>query len=684
MKWRIGIDVGGTFTDILAVNDTGKFYTLKVPSTPHDPPSSFIDGLKMLSERQGIVADDINVILHGTTIATNAIVERKYPPIGLITTDGFRNVLEIARQTVPGEWGAIYSWVKPPSIVPIENIREVSERTSSEGLVRKEIDRKEINDAVDFFKSQGLRSIAVSLMNSYANPENEESIKKIIEDISPESRVTISSEIIREFKEYERTITTCMNAALIPVLSEYVNEIIRRLRELRIEAPVLMMKSSGGLVGAKQAISEPLSMASSGPSAGALGMAWLAKKAGHSNVITLDMGGTTTLVCLVEDSKPSMTMESVIDVYPIRLPTIEIVTIGSGGGSIIWYDSVKRIKVGPKSAAADPGPVCYEKGGTSPTVTDAHLVLGRIPNHLIGGSMKLSRAKAEAVLSKFGGEVGLDAYEMAHGIIEITCHNMADAVRQVTTQRGRDPRDYILTAFGGAGPMHVGRIMEILGIQKTLIPPSPGMGCSSGLLIADIKTDSVMTEVQREGTMEIKKMAEGFAILEEKALDSVKDQGLTVNKTLSIRSADMRYIGQGSDLTVEVPNGLFDKSRLNRMLDNFHERHHDAYGYSYKGEQIVEVVNLRVTAYANLPKYNIALLNSGNPNPSQIKKEARPVYFAKEDGFRDCSIQDRERLKSGDIVKGPAIIEQYDSTTVIQPEMLVKVDDLGNLIMVRE
>ncbi len=677
MPFRIGIDSGGTFTDLLAIDEHGTTRVIKVPSTPASPDLGVRNALAAFLKETGGDAGKIEAVLHGTTVAVNAILQRKFRPMGMLVTEGFSHIVEMARQTVPGERGSIYVWVKPPRIVPLANVREVPERMDARGGVITPFDENACRAQACWFRERQIDTVAVCFINAYAEGAHERRAREILLEEYPGCHVAISSETLPEYREYERAVTTCMSALLMPLLGDYVKKIQGHMAELGIAAPLYMMKSGGGASRADLAVEQPVHTALSGPAAAVVGSAWLGRNCGRSELITFDMGGTSTDVALIENGKPAMVSEVEVDVYPIRTPAIDVVTVGAGGGSLAWLAPGERLRVGPRSAGADPGPACYGRGGTEPAITDANVFLGRLGTKLAGGAVTLDIELAKVALTTFGAKLGLSALETARGILEIGEMNMADAIRQASVQKGRDPRLFTLTAGGGAGPLHASSLAEMLRIPEVLIPPSPGIGCSLGALVSDVREDVVMTDIQREEDADADRLRRNFDRLEKQATEALERQGFGAKDRVLARSADLRYRGMRTELNVTLPPGTIDATLIAALFDAFHDVHQQSYGYAYRGKQKIEVVNLRVTGLGKLrelrPK---AVHGTGAAAPVGT----REVYFAP-DGFRPTPIYARATLTPGTAFAGPAIVEQYDTTTVIHPGQHARVDDQGNLIV---
>jgi N-methylhydantoinase A len=687
-RFRIGIDTGGTFTDVVALEEaTGAVIATKIPTTGRDPSLGVIEGIhKVLA-----LADEATVasVSHGTTVATNALLQEEFPALGLVTTQGFRHVLEIARQAVPKGYGNSYFWVKPERIVPLHRVREVPERVSFRGEVIRPLDEDAAAEIARWFARHDVINIGVSFIHSYANPEHERRMRAIIQREYPNAHVSISSDVLPEYREYERTVTTLVDAFVKSRVAVYVGAIQDKLdRQLGAGTPFYVMKSNGGVISAREVAGQPITTILSGPAAGALGAAAVAAAAGFDRVLTADVGGTSTDVCLVESGAPALTTEGAVGRFPVKVPMIDIVTVGSGGGSIAWLAPDGALKVGPRSAGADPGPMCYRRGGDVPTTTDAHLVLGRIPPHLLGGEIPLAREEAERGLADLGRALGLDAMQTAEGILEITAWNQANAIRQVSVKRGLDPRDYTLVAFGGAGPLLAGRFLDLLSLRAALIPPSPGNLSALGLLVVDVKNDYVQTFVQRHDRLDLAATNAHLERLESLARAALTSEGFSSHEARVGRSADLRYFGQAWEVRVDLPPGELDATALTETAKRFHDAHEKRFGYSYRdvsgaaaGRHVVEWVNLRVTAVGPIGRPRFPERPPGAGRPERALTGHRDVRF---DGRSSmCATYARDRLQPADVLRGPAIIEEYGSTTVVFPGLRAEVDRFGKLLLTR-
>ncbi|MFB9723540.1 hydantoinase/oxoprolinase family protein [Planobispora longispora] len=671
---RIGVDTGGTFTDVVAVDEqTGEITTTKTPSTPANPADGFMTGVrKVLGEHDPAApaaADGVRVssVVHGTTVATNQLLEDRIADLGFVTTEGFESILEIARQSVPDGYGNSYFWIKPPRIVPVHRVRTVGGRLDHTGAEVRPFDEERAAEVARWFRDRGITAIGVCFLHSYANPEHETRMREVLAREHPEATVSISSDVLREYREYERSVTTLVDAAVKPTMRRYIANLAERLG-----MPFSVMKSNGGVLSAAEVVHQPITTVLSGPAAGALGAALIASTAGHPSVITLDGGGTSTDVAVVVDGEPSLTTEGSIGRYPCKIPMIDIVTVGAGGGSIAWISPEGTLKVGPQSAGADPGPLCYGRGGTEVTVTDAHVFLGRVPPHLLGGEIPLDAGAARQGVEALAGKLGLSPERTATGILEISAFNQSNAIRQITVKRGLDVRDFPMVAFGGSGPLLVCRLIDILGLPAVLVPPDPGNVSAFGLLTVDVKNDYVRTFVTRDLSLDA--AAEIFGELEGQAADALDREGFTGH--VFARSADLRYYGQAYEVRVPAPAGPLDESWREEVLDRFHREHGKLYGYGYRDDPRhgVEWVNLRVSGIGPITRPAIRRRPYGAADPQPAG--AREVCY---DEWGPAPLYRRADLGAGAVVTGPAVIEEYGSTLPVHPGFTATMDEFGNL-----
>ncbi|HEX8495623.1 MAG TPA: hydantoinase/oxoprolinase family protein, partial [Actinomycetales bacterium] len=575
---RIGIDTGGTFTDVVAVDeDSGEIVTTKTPSTPGDPAEGFLAGIDKVLARLGLGGESISAVSHGTTVATNKLLEGKVENLGFITTEGYRHVLEIARQSVPDGYGNSYFWVKPPRIVPADRVREVGGRLAVDGSEVRPFDEQDAVAAARFFRELGITTIGVCFLHSYADPVHELAMRDVLSREHPEATVSISSEVLREYREYERSVTTLVDAAVKPSIRRYVENIARRLDQFATtdgeprQVPFYVMKSNGGVLSAAEVVHQPITTVLSGPAAGALGAALVAGAAGVDRVLTCDGGGTSTDVTVVVDGRPALTTEGTVGAYPSKIPMIDVVTVGAGGGSIAWVTAEGTLKVGPRSAAAAPGPICYGQGGTEPTVTDAHVVLGRIPPHLLGGEIPLDVDAARAGLADLAQRLGLGLHECAAGILEVSAWNQANALRQVSVRRGLDVRDFTLVTFGGSGSLLACRLIDVLGLDGVLVPPDPGNLSAFGLLTVDVRGDYVRTHVVRSDRLEHVAVQGILGELAVQADEALQREGFEPDVRRFVRTADLRYFGQAFEVRVDVPDGAVDDALVETVQKAFHD-----------------------------------------------------------------------------------------------------------------
>jgi N-methylhydantoinase B len=690
-RLRIGIDTGGTFTDVVAVNETtAEVFTTKTPSTPEDPSLAVLEGLRKVLRLAGMRTGAVSAVSHGTTVATNALLEERFDDLALVTTEGFRHVLEIARQSVPQGYGNSYFWVKPERIVPLHRVCEVPERVSHLGEVLREFDETAALEVAEWCRSRGISAIGVSFLHGYANPAHEERMRAVLNRVHPTAHVSLSAEVWPEYREYERTVTTLVDAYAKGRVSGYVERIGARLAaELGPGVPFQVMKSNGGVISAREVVTHPIATILSGPAAGALGAAFLAAAAGFDRILTMDAGGTSTDVCLVEGGEPGLTTDGAVGRFPVKVPMIDLVTVGTGGGSIAWRAPDGGLKIGPASAGADPGPMCYGRGGTRPTVTDAQLVLGRIPPHLLGGEVPLSLDLARKGIEALAAELGLTPERTAEGILEIAAWNQANAVEQMSVKRGLDPRDYTLVAFGGSGPLQAGRLVELLRLRAALIPASPGTVSAFGLLTVDLKNDYVQTAVERHARLDLGLVNGHLARLEAQAVAALAREGTPESARRLIRLADLRYFGQAWEVTVELPPGAVDAASAAETVERFHAAHEKRYGYSYQAEdsgpgrarQGVEWVNLRVVGVGVTGRPTPRALTAGDGHAGRARTGTRRVGFS--GGDVESSVYDRARLRPGDRLAGPAIVEEFGATTVVFPGQRIEVDRFGNMILTR-
>ncbi|HXW26771.1 MAG TPA: hydantoinase/oxoprolinase family protein [Xanthobacteraceae bacterium] len=677
---RVGIDTGGTFTDVVCVDAvSGAMQVTKVASTPANPAIGLVRGIKAVLADAAL--DDLAGLAHGTTVATNALLQGEMAGLGLIVTEGFRHILEIARQAVPAGYGNSYFWVKPERIVPLRHVREAGGRLNFLGEELRPLDEPSVRAAAQFLRRQGVTTIGVCLLHSYANPAHERRVADILAAEHPDCVVSLSCEVLPEYREYERAVTTLVDAFVKPHMGRYLKRIRDELGDGLRDKPFLVMQSSGGVASPDQVMRKPIATALSGPAAGAIGGAVVARVAGFADVVTLDAGGTSTDLCLIENAEPSVTNGGAVGRFPVRVPMIDIKTIGTGGGSIAWITREGHLKVGPRSAGAEPGPMCYPDGGDEPTITDANLVLGRIPPALIGGGIRLNRDRAGDGIARLAARLpgNLRPEQLAAGIVEIANWDQANAIRQMTIQRGIDPRKFALLSFGGSGPAQSPAVMDLVGMSACVVPPNPGNLSAFGLLAVDWRTDRMVTKVTHEDAIDAAIVADIYAGLEREAVATLERDGIARARIRLVREADVRYAGQSMEVRVPAPAGAVDAAFIAATIDAFHAAHLKAFGYNYAGRQKVEIVNFCVSGFGAIDRPTIPAL--GGASGAAPAWTLRPVYFG--DGFRDTPIYQRGGLPAGFRLDGPAVIEEFGSTTVVFPGQRLEVDAHGILIVRR-
>ena len=674
----IGVDTGGTFTDVTLLDSAdGRIVTAKVASTPQDPSLGFIAGVAEALASAGAGPDAVARVLHGTTVATNLILEGKGAVAGLITTLGFRHVLEIGRQDIPRR-ANMFWWEKPRRPVPPERIFEVGGRLGPDGVELEKLDEDAVRDAARALRDSGVDAIAICFLHSYAGEAHERRAEAIVRAEHPRALVSRSSEVLPVFREYERSMATILNVYVMPVVSSYVARLEERLAERSIGAPLLLMKSSGGVAGAATARRAPVETALSGPAAGAVGMAYVGAAAGFANLIGVDIGGTSADISLIKDGAPGVTTTGHVGEWPLSLPMVDIVTIGAGGGSVAVVTRDGSLAVGPRSAGAEPGPVAYGRGGTEPTVTDAHLVLGHLPPWLLGGRFALDvEAARGAIARRIAKPLGLDLASAARGILAIADHNMVGAIRVVSVERGRDPRDFALVPFGGAGPLHGGALARLLGMTTIVVPPSPGVLSALGLLVSNLKAEFARTCLQKPGHADVARIAAVFAALQADAEAWFRDENVAAADRRIAWQASLRYEHQGFELTVDWPERRVDDAAVAETIRRFHELHRQLYTFAQE-DTPVEIVTLRVDAVGALPRPRPRVLAPGGDPREAITGRQRVLF---EDGAVETPIYARERLGAGAAIEGPAIVTQLDATTLILPGQRAEMHPSGSLII---
>ena len=677
MAWVIGVDVGGTFTDFYAFEAaSGAVRVHKTPSTPAEPARAVLEGLAAMACQHDIDLPAVRRVSHGTTVATNTLIQGRGGRVALVTTRGFRDLLEIGRQIRPHMFDFQRDY--PEALVPRERRFEAAERVRYDGSVHRALEDPEIARVVGEVEASGAEACAVCFLFAFVNPAHEQAVKRALAEALPELYVSISSEVQPEFREYERLSTTVLNAYLQPVMSRYTRAFEAGLNEMIGEARLGINQSAGGLMSPGRACELPIRTALSGPAAGAVGAIYTAGLAGEADVITLDMGGTSADVCLVRQGKAEMTYARWIEGYPARIASVDINAVGAGGGSIAWFDRDGLMKVGPASAGADPGPACYGAGGTEPTVTDANLVLGRLsPQGLLGGGMPMDMDAARRALEPTARHLTLDIEATAAGIIDIVVANMVRALRAISVERGHDPRDFVLLPFGGAGALHATDVANALGIKRYVVPLAPGILCAQGLVVSDLSESFVRSALTRVGAANMAAIRTCLSELGQAAADWFTLESIEGNARELAYSLDMRYVGQNYELSVALSEDVaaLDERELLQAFFAVHER---TYGY-HNPDDAVEIVNFRLSATGRLdrpPPPQFETGNSQTPEPAA----RRQVYFRGRAPLA-TPVYDRLRLRPGQRIEGPAVIEQLDATTLLHPGDRMTVDGSGNLLV---
>lgn len=674
-KLRVAVDVGGTFTDICVMDEeAGTMQVAKVPSTPKDPIEAIVSGVR---DAAGIDLRDVVLFSHGTTVATNALITRNLPRAAMVATQGFRDVIEIRRGTKADLWDA-YKDVAPPYIRRRDRF-EVVERVDYEGNIATPLDEAGARRVAAVLRKRAVQAVAVCFVNAYANPANEQRMKAILEEELPGVAISTSSEILPEIFEHERFSTTVANAVLSPIIGGYVRRLQQQLNDGGYDGDVLLFHSGGGVMTPQAAEKLAVRLASSGIAAGAIASRWIGSLCGYPNAIGLDMGGTSTDISLAYQGVERTTKEWIVEYgYPICFPSIEVLTIGAGGGSLAWIDPAGSLRNGPQSAGADPGPACYRRGNDQATNTDANVVLGRLGDSLIGGAMQLDRSAAERALAELGGRIGMDSVAAARAVIRVANANMADAVRLIAIRRGYDPREFALVAFGGAGALHGADVARELSIPTVLVPPNPGITAALGCLLVDVKHDLSEMYLTSVADADPAAIEAEFRRLETEAHRLLEDEGVPPEQRQVERGLDMRYLGQWRSLGISLGSAPLD---MDAAVARFHAEHEREYSYRRDGAA-VEIYRLNVKALGVTPKPEFqrhALVAPGTPAPAP--RTTRPVWFDGDGPALDTPVYDRTDVPAGTVLRGPAIFEQLDSTVVVPPGWRAEVDEWLNIRM---
>jgi len=679
VSWRVGVDTGGTFTDVCLYDDeTDAIVVGKISSTPSDPGRAVREGVRALvaSLTDGDVETamrSIDYFAHGTTVATNALLQGRGARTGLITTRGFRDLLELGRQRRPKLYDLEAR--KPEALAPRDLRIEVAERVRYDGSVETELDVDEVRRAAIALREAGVEAVSVCFLYSYLNPSHEQQVRTILEGELPGVFLSISHEVLPEFREYERLSTVIINSFIGPVMEGYLSRLRAGLREDGLVVDPKVTQSNGGVMSFLTAERLPVRTVLSGPSTGVVGAARLSAQSGVADIITFDMGGTSSDVALVKDARPTSATGMDLDGRPVRAPMLDINTVGAGGGSIAWIDDGGHLKVGPQSAGADPGPACYGRGTTEPTVTDANVVLGILNQEaLLAGAMPIDASLSYAAVERLGERLGMSALETAQGIISVVTANMARAIRVISVQRGYDPADYALVAFGGAGPLHSARLAAELGMERTIIPQRPGALSALGMLMTDLRSDYTRTSITPVDPAAVEVFAATFAELGAQAEEWFDAEGLdTVRRDLRW-VLDLRYVGQNYEIGVDVPVEEITPEWVSLVAARFHAAHEQRYGYSSTSER-VEAATFRVEAIGDVPQAAFPRQDLESADASAAVIGTRDVYLPEAGSRLTVPLHDRDSLRPGNVVMGPAVIEQYDTTALILPGQMAVVDE---------
>ena len=680
MAYRLGVDVGGTFTDVLLISEAdSSFHVAKVPSTPADSSIGVLNGIARVCELANIQPREIQDVMHGTTVATNAILTGKGARVGLVTTRGYRHVLQIARSFVPGGLGAWVIFNKTPPLAPLALTVEAHERIDARGEIVETLDEDKLRDSLRLLKKRGIDALTISLINAYTNNAHEEIAGRVAREEFPDIPISLSSHVIPEMQEYERTITTVCNSYVRPVVSNYVGNLGRELGKLAGDVSLHILRSDGGLTSPVGAETIPVNLLMSGPAGGVAGALWLAKQAGFENLLTFDMGGTSTDVCLVKDGAAQIRRETTVGDLTVRASSVDVRSVGAGGGSIAHVPALtKALRVGPESAGADPGPAGYGKGGTEPTVTDANIVLGYLPEaSLLGGDLAIDRERSVAAVDKIAGALDFTTERAAAGIYDIVNETMIGALRLVSVQQGFDPREFALVAFGGAGPMHANALARILGCWPVIVPPSPGVLCAYGdatTRTRDEASRSLMRRFSETSHEDVRTILEELAEQASKSLDA---EGIPRSDQSTHFEIDVRYAGQVLHLTVTVDLEALRRSGLGSVEETFDALHERLYTFALDMDR--EIINLRAIVQGKETAFHAARIAAGSRDPTAAYVRDQTVYV--DGGHRSVPVYDRARLVAGNVLEGPAIVTQLDSTTVLLPDHDGVIDALGNILI---
>ena len=682
MTYRLGVDVGGTFTDLLLINDaTGDTHTAKVPSTPEDSSIGVLNGISRICEESKVDPKQVDLVMHGTTVATNAVLTGKGATVGLVTTAGYKHVLQVARSFCPGGLGGWVSFIKKPLLAPLELTIEAQERMGADGNTVTDLDEKELRASLQKLKAKGaIEALTICFVNSYLNDAHEVAAQKVAQEVFGDIPVSISSDIIPEMQEYERTETTVVNAYVLPEVSLYVNNLQQAIAEkMGDDTQLSILRSDGGLASARAASESPVNLLMSGPAGGVAGAMYFCSKAGYKDILTFDMGGTSTDVALIQDSKAKVRRETMVGDVRVRAPSVDVRTVGAGGGSIAFVPELtKALRVGPESAGAVPGPACYKKGGELPTVCDANVVLGYLPSDVqLGGKMEIDRDASVAAVQTVSDAMDISLMEAAEGIVKIVNEAMFVALRLVSVEQGHDPRNFSLVGFGGAGPLHANALGILTDAWPVIVPPGPGVLCAYGDATTQLQDEATRTYIKLAADVSERDLLSDLQELRKRASESLNRDGIKDEQCEVSYQVDMRYAGQAFQITVDFTEEEFKKKGFALVTDAFDKEHEQLFTFKLGDGHEILMIRALVKATSN-PIKSRSLAATELTLDDCVIEQSKFYYQA---GWYDINIYDRQKLHEELVVQGPAIVLEMDSTTVILPQHNAKVDALGNLII---
>lgn len=682
MAYRLGVDVGGTFTDFLLMNEeSGETHTAKVPSTPEDSSIGVLNGVERICEESGVTPHDIKLVMHGTTVATNAVLTGRGATVGLVTTAGYEDTLQVARSFCPGGLGGWVSYVKKPLLAPLELTIGARERVSADGAVVEPLDEMQLREDLAALKARGsVQALTICFINAYLNGEHEQRAREIAGEIFGDTPISISSEVVPEMQEYERTETTVVNSYVRPEVARYVNNLQSALADkLGRETQLSILRSDGGLASARASAESPVNLLMSGPAGGVAGAIYFCSRAGYDDILTFDMGGTSTDVALIQNSRARVRRETIVGDVRVRAPSVDVRTVGAGGGSIAFVPELtKALRVGPESAGAVPGPACYMKGGEEPTVCDANVVLGYLPSDVqLGGKMEINRDASVAAVQKVADAIGIELMEAAEGIIKIVNESMFGALRLVSVEQGYDPRDFALVGFGGAGPLHANALGVLTNAWPVIVPPGPGVLCAYGDATTQVQDEAARTYLTMASDLTDEKLTADLRELQLRAGESLVEDGIPVDDHEITYQADLRYAGQAFQITVDFTEAELVEKGVGLLTDQFDAEHEQL--FTFKLGDGHEILMIRAVAKARARA--IAELRLGTAGTTLEECRIHESRFYHDGGWHDIYIYDRNKLHEGLVVPGPAIVGEMDSTTVVLPGYEARVDSIGNLLI---